>query len=43
MRMKHLTISALFSAVAVLSFTLPSQAVTIDDLKGAGFVRGNGQ
>jgi len=40
MRMKLHTISALFSAAAVLALTLPSQAVTIDDLKSAGFVRG---
>ncbi|CAB4325577.1 ectoine/hydroxyectoine ABC transporter substrate-binding protein EhuB [Brucella sp. 191011898] len=40
MRMKLHTISALFSAAAVLALTLPSQAVTVDDLKSAGFVRG---
>ncbi len=40
MRMKLHTISALFSTAAVLALTLPSQAVTVDDLKSAGFVRG---
>lgn len=40
MRMKLYTISALLSAVATVALTLPSQAVSIDDLKSAGFVRG---
>lgn len=40
MRMKLHTISALLSAVAFVALTIPSQAVTIDDLKSAGFVRG---
>lgn len=40
MRMKLTSISALLSAVAFIAMTIPSQAVTIDDLKSAGFVRG---
>ncbi len=40
MRMKLHTISALLSAVAFVALTIPSQAVTIDELKSAGFVRG---
>ncbi|HBQ32419.1 MAG TPA: ectoine/hydroxyectoine ABC transporter substrate-binding protein EhuB, partial [Ochrobactrum anthropi] len=40
MRMKFHTISALLSAAAFAALTIPSQAVTIDDLKSAGFVRG---
>lgn len=40
MRMKLHTISALLSAAAFAALTMPSQAVTIDDLKSAGFVRG---
>lgn len=40
MRMKLHTISALLSAAAFAALTIPSQAVTIDDLKSAGFVRG---
>lgn len=40
MRMKLHTISALLSAVAFVALTIPSQAVSIDELKSAGFVRG---
>lgn len=40
MRMKLHTISALLSAAAFVALTVPSQAVTVDDLKSAGFVRG---
>ena len=40
MRIKLHTISALLSAVAFVALTIPSQAVTIDELKSAGFVRG---
>ncbi|PWL18312.1 ectoine/hydroxyectoine ABC transporter substrate-binding protein EhuB [Falsochrobactrum shanghaiense] len=40
MRMKLRTISALLSAAAVIALTIPSQAVTLDELKSAGFVRG---
>lgn len=40
MRLKLHTISALLSAAAFIALTIPSQAVTIDDLKSAGFVRG---
>lgn len=40
MRMKLHTISALLSAAAFVALTIPSQAVTVDDLKSAGFVRG---
>lgn len=40
MRMKLHTITALLSAAAFVALTIPSQAVTVDDLKSAGFVRG---
>ena len=40
MRMKLTSISALLSAVTFIAMTIPSQAVTIDELKSAGFVRG---
>ncbi len=36
MRMKLHTISALLSATAFAALTIPSQAVTIDDLKAQG-------
>lgn len=40
MRMKLNAIPILLSAAAFMALTIPSHAVTIDDLKSAGFVRG---
>jgi len=40
MSIKKITISALFSTAIIFGLSAPSVAVTIDDLKSAGFVRG---